>query len=164
MSKSATIEALTKCLASHRTYGNEGDFYERMAADIEEAIYKGEIPGIAKQSHDGTTCWMCSVCRKTRDGRGCLVCAERDRDTAVALLAKERAAGDKTLRMLDRTRSLLAKCRDFIKESEHAFGCPAYDEEDEPCECGLSELPGEVRSLLETAPPTSTTPDAKEMK
>ena len=58
-----------------------------------DAIRAGKIPGIALKTYDGTTCWACEKCGKTRSGRGCMACLERDplsREAEVAELRKER--------------------------------------------------------------------------
>ena len=53
---------------------------EEYARQIIDAIRAGKIPGIAVKANDGITCWACEQCGKTRSGRGCLVCLERERD------------------------------------------------------------------------------------
>lgn len=41
-------------------------------------IRAGKIPGLALKTYDGTTCWQCEKCGKTRTGRGCMVCLEAE--------------------------------------------------------------------------------------
>ncbi len=89
MSKSATIEALAKILAKRLTWTEDAP---QIAAAIEEAIYRNGIPGIAKRTNDGTTCWMCPVCHKTRDGKRCVTCLEAERDAFKKSLNSAKAA------------------------------------------------------------------------
>ncbi len=79
MSKSETVEALAKII-THKDADSHCLLGERCAIAVEAAIYRNEIPGIAKQSHDGHSLWMCPKCERTRDGRGCLFCLEAERD------------------------------------------------------------------------------------
>jgi hypothetical protein len=50
------------------------------ARKILAAIEAGEVPGVALKTSDGTTCWKCEGCGRTRTGRGCMTCLEKERD------------------------------------------------------------------------------------
>ncbi len=134
MSKSETIEALAKILAERLTWTEDAP---QIAAAIEEAIYKGEIPCIAKQSHDGHSLWMCPKCKRTRDGRGCMTCLEVERDAL-------RVALEHALIGMEIGCNI-------------AYRKWAEDDEDESWSIMRDHLNNIHASL---SPPTSTTPDA----
>ncbi len=87
-----TIEALAKI----RTFVHDWGLTvlgEHDAKIVYDAIAAGQIPGLALRANDGTTCWQCEKCGRTRDGRSCVTCLERERDEALARLAAQHAHG-----------------------------------------------------------------------
>ncbi len=84
--------------AVHVYYGEDSgaDIGLDQAAAILDAITAGKIPGLALKTYDGTTCWACEKCSKTRDGRGCMTCLASERDAAVATVRQmsERVSGE----------------------------------------------------------------------
>ncbi len=56
-----------------------------------DAIRANKIPGIALKAYDGTTCWACEKCGKTRSGRGCMACLERELLSREAEVAEQLA-------------------------------------------------------------------------
>jgi hypothetical protein len=50
----------------------------KFARYVMQDIRAGKLNGVALKTYDGSTCWACERCGKTRTGRGCMACLEND--------------------------------------------------------------------------------------
>lgn len=79
MSSSPTVTALAKIIR-YQTFNMPDS--DALALAIASAIERGEVEGLALKTYDGTTCWHCDKCGRTRDGKGCRTCDANDLATS----------------------------------------------------------------------------------
>lgn len=111
------IRCVTECTCM--TDGPECPLHSQLdALRAELAAAKEQLAAAPKKTHDGTTCWQCEACGKTRTGRGCLVCLE-------TALADSRAEADHLrdeLAEMTKERDVLTKKSSYLeKVKDHAL-------------------------------------------